>query len=128
MIEDKHINELINRAKMKAKSIRKKEIKSVEDLIWFLKTWWCQYYKRPLKDALLDSYDLQELMLEFFLFTEVDETKETNKMITDNKEELASLFDDVPLGEAKESVTPEEQAFLDKEWSMTEKDFQQGGQ
>ena len=30
-----------------------------------LKRWWCQHYKRPYKDPLLDSYTLEELYYEY---------------------------------------------------------------
>lgn len=121
--EDKHVNTLIDKAKTKAKSIHlaNKQVKNVDDLIWTLKVWWCQFHKRPLKDPLLESYDLNELLLEFFLLTEVDETQETNTMISENKEELFDLFKDM---ESKPEVSPDEKEFLEKEWSMTEKDFQ----
>lgn len=120
--EDKHINALIDRAKARADSVRKQEIATIDDLIWSLKKWWSKRYSRPLKDPLLESYDLSELLFEFFLFTEVDETEETNKIISDHKEELADLFKDLaPPSQAE--VSQEEQAFLEKEWSMTENDF-----
>jgi len=121
--EDKHVNTLIDKAKTKAKSINltNKQVKSVDDLIWALRIWWCRFHKRPLKDPLLDSYDLNELLLEFFLLSEVDETQETNTMISENKEELFELFKDM---ESKPSVSEDEQSFMEKEWSMNEKDFQ----
>jgi hypothetical protein len=120
--EDKHINTIMDMAKAQAKAIRKNEVKTVDDLIWTLKLWWSNYYKRPLKDPLLESYDLNELLLEFFLFADVDETVETNKMISDNREELGDLFkgfaDEAPV------VSTDEKKFLQDEWKMTEKDFQ----
>lgn len=121
--EDKHIDALITKAKAQASVIRKSEVKNVDDLVWSLKLWWAKYHKRPLKDPLLESYDLNELLVEFFLFTEVDETKETNKIISDNREELTGLFDGF-ADEASPNVTQDESKFLQDEWSMTEKDFQ----
>lgn len=123
--EDKHINALIDKAKAQAKSIHSKgkEVKTVEDLIWTLRIWWAKFHRRPIKDPLLENYDIQELLLEFFLFTEVDETKETNTMISENKEELFDLFKDFESKKEPESIQSE-QEFLEKEWSMDEKDFQ----
>jgi hypothetical protein len=121
--EDKHINTIMDKAKAQARAIRKQEAKTIDDLIWTLKLWWSNYYKRPLKDPLLDSYDLNELLLEFFLFAEVDETAETNKIISDNREELTDLFKGFADEDAPK-VSEDEKKFLQDEWSMTEKDFQ----
>lgn len=32
----------------------------------FLKSWWCTTYNRPLKDPVLESYTLEELLYEFY--------------------------------------------------------------
>ena len=32
----------------------------------FLKSWWSNLYNRPLKDPLLESYTLEELLYEFY--------------------------------------------------------------
>ncbi len=32
----------------------------------FLKSWWSNLYNRPLKDPLLESYSLEELLYEFY--------------------------------------------------------------
>jgi hypothetical protein len=72
----------------------------------------------------LDSYDIPELLFEFFLFANLDAGAETNKIISDNKEELQDLFKDFEtpsIAEAK--VTSEEKQFLAEEWSMNENDF-----
>lgn len=120
--EDKHINALIDKSKTKAALTRKLEVKGMDDLILSLRIWWCKYYKRPLKDPLLESYDINELLFEFFLLSDVDEAQETNKMISDNRDELADLFKDMPSLEDA-APTPSEQEFLAKEWSMSEADF-----
>ena len=39
---------------------------SEEQLKLFLKSWWSRTYNRPLKDPLLDSYTLEELLYEFY--------------------------------------------------------------
>jgi hypothetical protein len=55
-------------------------------LILFLKSWWSSTYNRPLKDPLLESYTLEELLYEFYDKTErykaAEErsTKDTDKM------------------------------------------------
>lgn len=35
-------------------------------MILFLKSWWSNLYNRPLKDPLLESYTLEELLYEFY--------------------------------------------------------------
>lgn len=42
------------------------ELDSEEQLILFLKSWWSRTYNRPLKDPLLESYTLEELLYEFY--------------------------------------------------------------
>ena len=35
-----------------------------------LSVWWCEHYNRPLKDPILQSYTLEDLIYEFYLFKE----------------------------------------------------------
>lgn len=35
-------------------------------MVLFLKSWWSNLYNRPLKDPLLESYTLEELLYEFY--------------------------------------------------------------
>ena len=37
-----------------------------EQILLFLQSWWSRTYNRPLKDPLLQSYSLEELLYEFF--------------------------------------------------------------
>jgi len=37
-----------------------------KQLLLFLRSWWSRQYNRPLKDPLLDSYTLAELLYEFY--------------------------------------------------------------
>lgn len=39
---------------------------SLESLELFLRSWWSKTYNRPLKDPMLDSYHVYELMYEYF--------------------------------------------------------------
>lgn len=57
----------------------------------FLKSWWSNTYNRPLKDPLLESYTLEELLYEFY--DRMERQKAT-------QERLAQ--DDVKIEEAKE--------------------------
>jgi hypothetical protein len=39
---------------------------SLESLELFLRSWWSKAYNRPLKDPILESYHVYELMYEYF--------------------------------------------------------------
>lgn len=42
------------------------ELDTEEQLLLFLKSWWSRTYNRPLKDPVLLSYTLEELLYEFY--------------------------------------------------------------
>jgi hypothetical protein len=42
------------------------DLASDEQLTLFLKSWWSRTYNRPLKDPLLQTYTLEELLYEFY--------------------------------------------------------------
>lgn len=42
------------------------ELNTEEQLLLFLQSWWSRTYNRPLKDPLLLSYTLEELLYEFY--------------------------------------------------------------
>jgi hypothetical protein len=42
------------------------DLDSEEQLLLFLQSWWSRTYNRPLKDPLLLSYTLEELLYEFY--------------------------------------------------------------
>lgn len=42
------------------------ELDSEKQLLLFLQSWWSRTYNRPLKDPLLQSYTLEELLYEFY--------------------------------------------------------------
>jgi hypothetical protein len=55
-----------------------------------MRAWWSKYYSRPLKDPLLDSYTLEELLYEYHDIVyrkeaEEKEVKELNDKIEDDK-------------------------------------------
>lgn len=41
-----------------------------ESVTRFLMLWWSNHYKRPLKDPVLQSYSLEELMYEYYIHME----------------------------------------------------------
>ena len=42
------------------------ELHTEEQLLLFLQSWWSRTYNRPLKDPLLQTYTLEELLYEFY--------------------------------------------------------------
>jgi hypothetical protein len=48
-----------------------------KQVILFLKSWWSRTYNRPLKDPLLDTYTVEELMYEFY--DNIERTKAANE-------------------------------------------------
>jgi hypothetical protein len=58
--------ELISSIEALAKYNARAPLNTEEHLTLFLKSWWSKTYNRPLKDPLLDSYSLEELLYEFF--------------------------------------------------------------
>ena len=42
------------------------DLTSEKQMLLFLKSWWSNTYNRPLKDPLLESYTLEELLYEFY--------------------------------------------------------------
>lgn len=42
------------------------DLDTEEQLLLFLQSWWSRTYNRPLKDPLLQSYTLEELLYEFY--------------------------------------------------------------
>lgn len=41
-----------------------------------LKFWWCKKYNRPLKDPLLQTYTLEELQIEYFMYAIEEDPQE----------------------------------------------------
>jgi hypothetical protein len=124
--EDDLLEFLIEKAKKDAENIKNGTPETMTDFLNRLRFWWAKHYNRPMKDPLLDQYTTYELLLEYHLFTEVDQTKVTNTIISENTEELTELFKDF------EDLSEDEEAFMEKafgpadqasDWKMTEEDF-----
>lgn len=62
--------------KLAEKGLEGKEYLTYDELLFQLRRWWCQYYKRPYKDPLLDSYTIEELLFEYFDITKSREDTE----------------------------------------------------
>lgn len=57
---------VIDRIRAIAAHNARAELNSPHQLLLFLKSWWSTTYNRPLKDPLLETYTLEELLYEFF--------------------------------------------------------------
>lgn len=54
------------------------DLDNEHQLILFLKSWWSRTYNRPLKDPLLETYTVEELLYEFYDRQERELAQETN--------------------------------------------------
>lgn len=70
-------------------------------LLLFLKSWWSRTYNKPLKDPILATYTLEELLYEFY-----------------DKVERAAAADENELNEQEKIETDKEKADLD--WAAQE--------
>jgi hypothetical protein len=95
-------------------------INSEHQMTLFLKSWWSNTYKRPLKDPLLESYTLEELLYEFYDKMErqqaaeervaseadkIEETKEKEVLDWAEAEEKREL-EEMQLKAAKQATDP----------------------
>lgn len=56
------------------------ETSSEEQLSIYLRAWWCNYYKRPTKDPLLKEYTFEELLVEYYEQSLLNNSEEYKKM------------------------------------------------
>ena len=87
-----------------------------DELLSQMRRWWCQYYKRPYKDPLLDTYTFEELAFEYFDLTYVepkDAALDKNKVSAEVEAEDRAWAD--AEAEAEESLANEKvAAFADE--------------
>lgn len=74
----------------------------------FLKSWWSTTYNRPLKDPLLESYTLEELIYEFYDKIERAKAAEERLAAEDDKIEEAKEKEVLDWAEAEEKKELEE--------------------
>jgi hypothetical protein len=55
------------------------------DLMLYLRSWWSRTYNRPLKDPLLETYSLEDLLYEFYDKIERAEAEEESRNSEDDK-------------------------------------------
>lgn len=69
-----------------------------------LKRWWCQYYKRPYKDPLLEEYSLEELYYEYCDVNYVSEQDEEDNVATELPQEEWDWAAEEEAREAREAA------------------------
>lgn len=74
----------------------------MERLVLFLRSWWSRTYNRPLKDPLLLTYTLEELLYEFFDRNERDQAANSALDEDDDKIEDARHQDALDWAEQEE--------------------------
>jgi hypothetical protein len=74
----------------------------------FLKSWWSTTYNRPLKDPLLESYTLEELLYEFYDRMERQKAMEERTTKEADKMEEAKEKEVLDWAEAEEKKELEE--------------------
>lgn len=130
--ENNYIAAIENKAKRDALHCKLGEDGSIQQYEQVLKGWWCKFYKRPMKDPILESYSLYDLLFEFYLHTNDDNESVANDAIDEHKEEVEDLFKDfeepskAPFGPSSQEQTDDDflkEAFKEDGWSMNEEDF-----
>lgn len=74
----------------------------------FLKSWWSNTYNRPLKDPLLESYTLEELLYEFY------DKIERQKAAEERVEQEADKMEEAKEKEVLDWAEAEEKKELDE--------------
>jgi hypothetical protein len=59
-------NNIVDAIKERAAIAARAPLDSEERLLLFLQSWWSRTYNKPLKDPILQSYTIEELLYEFF--------------------------------------------------------------
>lgn len=87
----------------------------------FLKSWWSKQYDRPLKDPVLESYTLYELLYEFYDKQErIIAAEEVIELETDRIEEEREqeTLDWIEEEERKEREAKAKQEIEDEQWMV----------
>ena len=71
-------------------------------MMLFLQSWWSKTYTRPLKDPILQSYTLEELLYEFYDRIERDKAREEQLEAEDVRIEVEKEQGDLDWAELEE--------------------------
>ena len=76
-------------------------------ILSYLQIWWSDYYKRPLKDPILQNYTFEELVYEYYAQSEYEKAKqerieqESDKIEKDNHQTAVDWADQMEAEEMK---------------------------
>ncbi len=62
------------------------ELDTEHQMTLFLKSWWSNHYNRPLKDPVLESYSLEELLYEFY--DKIERQKATEERVAKEADKM----------------------------------------
>ena len=85
-----------------AKRNARAPLDSEKQLDLFLRSWWSKTYNRPLKDPILMSYSLEELLYEFYDKVERRKAEEESSEQSDDKIEQERLQENLDWAEQEE--------------------------
>jgi len=98
------------------------DLNTEDQLRLFLQSWWSRTYNRPLKDPLLETYTLEELLYEFYdrIERELAEQERTKKIDVKQEEskekadlDWADKMEQEELEQMKATATVQEQKPVD---------------
>jgi hypothetical protein len=86
----------IDQAKERAKKIMNREHETLDEIIMYLQIILAQYYHMPIYSEYFKDKTLDELIFEVEIMnlSQQTSTESASKMLTDDKKEAESLFDD----------------------------------
>jgi hypothetical protein len=114
---DNNSLELLDSLKRIAESFSGKKSLTYDEMFFSLRRWWCQHYKRPYKDPLLDSYTFEELAFEYYDVTQAINVKSEEVKVSEKIED-----EDRKWAEEEEARELEEMRQLAAELDAKEKD------
>jgi hypothetical protein len=85
---------LVESIRLRAARNARSPLDTEEQLLLFLQSWWSRTYNRPLKDPILLSYTLEELLYEFYdkserIKAQEEQANQENDKIEESKEKEA---------------------------------------
>jgi hypothetical protein len=86
------------------------ELNTEEQLLLFLQSWWSRTYNRPLKDPLLLSYSLEELLYEFY--DRIERTKAEEERIQRENDRIEEEKEKAALDWAEQEEKKELEAMM----------------
>ena len=81
---------------------------SSKNLYLHLKHWWCKKFNRPLKDPLLESYTMEELLYEYYMYYETDVYRDEKIKVDNDRIEEDKQQHSLDWAEAEEAKELEE--------------------